>query len=132
MLSTKATFPKLNTVWLTLTLGAAGVIAALMNILGQFDVFLWYLSIIFIPVAGVLIIDRLFIRPSAYKLDTLTNNIQLNTPAFLAWAIGAIFAILADRGILPTPTGIGAMDALILSGGLYFIFAKFFARRSAV
>lgn len=132
VLSTKATFPKLNTMWLTLTLGAAGVIAALMNILGRFDVFLWYLSIVFIPVAGVLIIDRLFIRSSVYKLETLENNTQLNIPAFLAWAIGAIFAILADRGILPTPTSIGAMDALILSGALYFLFAiitKFFSKR---
>ena len=131
VLSTKATFPKLNTKWLTIILGAAGVIAALMNILDQFDVFLWYLSIIFIPVAGVLIIDRLFVRPSAYNLETLSKNSQLNTPAFLAWAIGAIFAILADRAVLPTPTGIGAMDALILSGVLYFLFAKVFAQKLA-
>ena len=131
VLSTKATFPKLNTKWLTIILGAAGVIAALMNILDQFDVFLWYLSIIFIPVAGVLIIDRLFVRPSAYNLETLSKNSQLNTPAFLAWAIGAIFAILADRAVLPTPTGIGAMDALILSGVLYFVFAKVFAQKLA-
>ena len=131
VLSTKATFPKLNTKWLTIILGAAGVIAALMNILDQFDVFLWYLSIIFIPVAGVLIIDRLFVRPSAYNLETLSKNSQLNTPAFLAWAIGAIFAILADRAVLPTPTGIGAMDALILSGILYFVFAKVFAQKLA-
>ena len=79
----------------------------------------------------MLIIDRLFIRPSAYNLETLSKNSQLNSPAFLAWAIGAIFAILADRAVLPTPTGIGAMDALILSGLLYFIFAKVFARKLA-
>ena len=126
VLSTKATFPKLNTKWLTIILGAVGVIAALMNILGAFETFLWYLSIIFIPVAGVLMVDRLLLRPSIYNLETLTDNNRLNLTAFLAWAIGAVFAILADRGIMPTLTKIGAMDALILSAVLYFILSKIF------
>lgn len=119
VLSTKATFPTLNTKWLTIGLGAIGVVAALMNILSQFETFLWYLSILFIPVAGVLIIDRLLLRPAAYNLETLADNNTLNVPAFIAWAIGAILAILADRGVVPTVTGIGAMDALLLSAILY-------------
>lgn len=131
VLSTKATFPKLNTRWLTIGLGVVGVVAALLNILGAFEVFLWYLSIIFIPVAGVLIIDRFFIRPNIYNLETLSNNNVLNVPAFTAWVIGAVVAILADRGTLPNLTGIGAMDALILSAILYFIFAKFVSRKTA-
>ena len=125
VLSTKATFPKLNTKWLTIGLGVIGVVAALLNILGAFEVFLWYLSIIFIPVAGVLIIDRFFIRPKVYNLETLSDNNRLNIPAFIAWVIGAVVAILADRGTIPNLTGIGAMDALILSAVLYFVFAKF-------
>ena len=125
VLSTKATFPKLNTKWLTIGLGVVGVIAALLNILGAFEVFLWYLSIIFIPVAGVLIIDRFFIRPKVYNLEKLSDNNTLNVPAFTAWGIGAVVAILADRGAIPNLTGIGAMDALLLSAVLYFIFAKF-------
>jgi len=127
VLSTKATFPKLNTKWLTIGLGIAGVAAALMNILGAFQTFLWYLSIIFIPVAGVLMVDRFFIRPDIYNLATLEDNKSLNTPAFLAWAIGAVAAILADRGAVPNLTGIGAMDAFALSAVLYFIFAKLFS-----
>ena len=130
VLSTKATFPNLNTKWLTIGLGVIGVVAALLNILGAFEIFLWYLSILFIPVAGVLIIDRCFIRPKAYNLDTLKRNTRLNVPAFIAWAIGALVAILADRGTLPNLTGIGAMDALILSALLYFIFARFAARQA--
>lgn len=131
VLSTKATFPNLNTKWLTIVLGVIGVVAALMNILGAFEVFLWYLSIIFIPVAGVLIIDRFFIRPKIYKLDTLSNNNTLNAPAFVAWAIGAAAAILSDRGTLPNITGIGALDALVLSAVLYFVSAKILARKNA-
>lgn len=131
VLSTKATFPNLNTKWLTIGLGVLGVVAALLNILGAFETFLWYLSIIFIPVAGVLIIDRFFIRPQVYNLETLANNNVLNIPAFIAWAIGAIVAIMADRGAIPNLTGIGAMDALILSAVLYFIFAKVRSRKAA-
>lgn len=130
VLSTKATFPNLNTKWLTIGLGVIGVVAALLNILGAFEIFLWYLSIIFIPVAGVLIIDRCFIRPKAYNLDTLKRNNRLNVPAFIAWAIGAFVAILADRGTITNLTGIGAMDALILSALLYFLFARFAARQA--
>jgi len=131
VLSVKATFPTLNTKWLTIILGVVGVVVALMNILGVFQTFLWYLSIIFIPVAGVLMIDRLFIRPDVYNLKTLESNTTLNVPAFLAWGIGAVVAILADRGTIPNLTGIGAIDALLLSAVLYFVFAKLFGRRKA-
>lgn len=124
VLGIKATFPKMNTSWLTVLLGIAGVIAALLNILGQFELFLWYLSIVFIPVAGVLIVDRFLVRPRRYKLETLKDNNRLNVPAFIAWAIAAVIAILADRGSVPTLTNIGAMDALLLSGILYFAFSK--------
>ena len=131
VLSVKATFPKLNTKWLTISLGAVGVLAALMNILGGFQTFLWYLSIIFIPVAGVLIVDRLFIRPTVYTLETLGDNSTLNLTAFIAWAVGAIFAILADRGVLPTFTKIGAMDALILSAILYIVLSWILRKKDA-
>ena len=128
VLSVKATFPKLNTKALTIMLGLIGAMIALLDILGAFEVFLWYLSIIFIPVAGVLIIDRFFIHSDRYKLDTLKENKKINAPAFMAWAIGAVVAIFADRGTLPNLTTIGTLDALILSAMLYFIFAKLYAR----
>ena len=131
VLSTKATFPKLNTKLLTVGLGILGVVAALMNILDQFADFLWYLSIIFIPVAGVIIIDRLLLRPKKYTLETLQNNRGINLPAFVAWAIGAIFAILADRGIGPDITNVGAMDALILTAIMYFLLSKISLRMRA-
>jgi len=124
VLSTKATFPKLNTKLLTIVLGIVGVVAALLNILDQFAGFLWYLSIIFIPVAGVIIIDRLLLRPKSYNLETLQDNHEINLTAVSAWAIGAAFAILADRGVVPTLTKVGAMDALVLSAVLYFALSK--------
>jgi len=123
VLGTKATFPKLKTLALTLGLGAIGVIAALMNILDSFVTFLFYLSVIFIPVAGVLMIDALFIRPKLYKIETLENNRALNWKGFIAWLVGAIIALLASESIIPTLTKIAAMDAVILSAIVYLILA---------
>lgn len=123
VLGTKATFPKLKTVALTIGLGAIGVLAALMDILDGFITFLFYLSVIFIPVAGVLIIDALFVRPKAYRIEALENNRALNWKGFAAWAVGAVFAVLASEEILPTITKIAAMDAVILSGLVYVILA---------
>lgn len=123
VLGVKATFPKLKTIALTIGLGAVGVLAALMNILDGFITFLFYLSVIFIPVAGVLIIDALFIRPDVYRIETLNDNRALNWKGFTAWAVGAVFAVLASEAVLPTLTKIAAMDAVILSGLLYIALA---------
>ncbi|MEP3653279.1 MAG: cytosine permease [Litorimonas sp.] len=123
VLGMKATFPKLKTIFLTIALGVIGVAAALMNILDSFITFLFYLSVIFIPVAGVLIIDALLIRPSIYKIETLENNRTLNWKAFAAWAVGAVIAVLASDGFIPTLTKIPALDAVILSGVLYIALA---------
>lgn len=123
VLSTKATFPKLKTLSLTIGLGAIGVIAALLNILDGFVTFLFYLSVIFIPVAGVLIIDALFIRPNAYQIQTLEDNRGLNWKGFAAWAVGAVYAIVASEGYVLPLTKIAAMDAVLLSGILYIVLA---------
>lgn len=123
ILSVKATFPKLNSRWLAIGLGVVGVIAALMNILDSFVTFLFYLSVIFIPVAGVIIIDWAFIRPGAYTISALNQNRTINAPGFVAWAIGAVFAVLASEELLPTLTGIAAMDAVILAGVVYIALA---------
>jgi cytosine permease len=123
VLGVKATFPKLQTVALTIGLGVIGVGAALLNILDGFITFLFYLSVIFIPVAGVLIIDALLIRPGLYRIETLSENRAFNWKGFTAWAVGAVFAVLASEGLIPTLTNIAAMDAVVLSGVLYIALA---------
>lgn len=119
VLGSKATFPKLDEKWLTIGLGALGVLAALMNILDHFITFLFYLSVIFIPVAGVLIIDAFIVRPQQYQIDSLKQNRRINVKAFLAWSVGALIAVLASETIIGTLTGIAAIDALMVSGLLY-------------
>lgn len=123
VLGMKATFPKLKTVLLTIALGVIGVAAALMNILDNFINFLIYLSVIFIPVAGVLMIDALLIRPKAYRIETLENNRSLNWKGFVAWAVGAAIAILASEGITQPLSKIAAIDAVLLSAIIYIALA---------
>lgn len=119
ILGTKATFPKLNSIWLAIGLGAIGVIAALMNLLDNFIPFLIFLSDIFIPVAGVIIIDALMVRRDDYHIDTLTDNRSFNWPGLTAWALGAGFALMISNGLISSPTGITSVDAIIVAGGVY-------------
>ena len=118
-LSTQATFTNLNSKAVILALGAIGIVAALMNILDSFVTFLFYLSIIFVPVAGVIMSDYLFIRPNAYTIETLDQHSRLNVKGFAAWSLGAILTLLTAEGIVPALTGIAAIDAILLSGGVY-------------
>ncbi|MEO1041623.1 MAG: cytosine permease [Pseudomonadota bacterium] len=123
LLGIKATFPNLPTQALTLFLGGVGVIAGALNLLENFITFLFYLSVIFIPVAGVLLADFFVIRRDSYKIDTLTENRAFNPKAFLSWVIGAVIAILMSNSILPSITGMAAVDAAAMSGFLYTFFA---------
>lgn len=123
ILGTKATFPKLNSTWLAIGLGAVGVIAALMNLLDNFIPFLIFLSDIFVPVAGVIIIDALLMRRADYHIDTLTDNRTFNWAGLIAWAIGAGFALMISHGLIPSPTGITSIDAILLAGLSYMALA---------
>ena len=121
VLGTKATFPNINSKVLTLGLATLGVGAALMNILDSFVMFLFYLSVIFVPVAGVIMVDFLLIRPKSYVIDTLTNNRAFNVKGFAAWSAGALFAVLGSEALIPTLTGAAALDAMILSAVIYAV-----------
>ena len=119
VLSTKATFPKLGSVLLTLGLGAFGIIAGALNLLDYFVTFLFYLSIIFVPVAGVILVDYFLIRPDRYRIETLAANTSFNLKGFATWAVGAAVSILMSEGLIPSLTGMAAMDAALLTGILY-------------
>ena len=108
---------------LSAVVGAAGVVAALMNILDSFITFLFYLSVVFIPVAGVIMSDYLLIRPERYRIESLDDNRGLNAKGFLAWAMGAIFAVLASEAVIPSPSGVAAVDAVVLTGIVYLALA---------
>lgn len=123
VLSIKATFPKLNQALLILGLGVFGAGAALLNLLDFFVVFLIYLSIVFIPVAGVVIADYALVRRNAYRIETLDQNRKFAPKAFGAWAIGAIASLILYYYPGFSPSGIAAIDAIVLTAIAYLVLA---------
>ena len=90
-----------------------------MNLLNNFIPFLIFLSDIFVPVAGVIIIDALLMRREDYHIDTLADNRAFNMAGLTAWAIGAGFALMISHGVMPSPTGIASIDAISLAAISY-------------
>jgi cytosine permease len=119
VLSTTATFPKLNTTAVTVCLGLLGIFVALLNLLDNFITFIFYLSVIFVPVAGIIISDYLFIRPHAYNIESLSDNRSIAPKGFIAWLLSAVYAILSTESLIPSPSGIAAIDAIFLAGIIY-------------
>ena len=78
VLGVTASFPRLSARTVTVVLGVIGVTAGLMNILDSFVTFLFYLSVVFIPVAGVIIVDHFIARPEAYRVTEIEDNQPLN------------------------------------------------------
>lgn len=119
VLSVEATFPKAQGTLVTIGLGALGVGAAFLNILDSFLIFLGVLAVIFVPVAGVIVTDYLFVRRDVYSADTLNANQALSMPAFVSWAAGAVLAALVSNGMVGTVLGVGVLDSIFLSALLY-------------
>ncbi|MEL7022161.1 MAG: cytosine permease [Pseudomonadota bacterium] len=117
------------TLKLTLALGVLGTLAAFLNILDRFLDFLFYLSIVFVPVAGVIVVDHFLARPAAYQETYLDEVDAVSPTALMAWAAGSGVALAGAGGWL-TVSGIAALDAMVVSASLYLILTRF--RRSSV
>lgn len=124
MLSLEATWPKCKGRGLTCLVGLIGVLAAFLNILDMFISFLVFLAAIFVPVAGIIIADYLFIKPQKYCISTLENNFKFSKPAFIAWSLGAALSVLSDISWVPSVTSIKVLDAILLSAMIYVILYK--------
>lgn len=130
VLSIKATFPDLNRSLLIIGLGVFGAGAALLNLLDVFVVFLIYLSIIFIPVAGIVIMDYMFVRRADYRIEQLEQNRKFAPVAFCAWFIGAAVSLLMYWGVLQSPSKIEAIDAIVLTAISYLVLSWLSSRAS--
>ena len=93
-LSIEATIPSTENRLLIVVLGALGTVAAFLNILDYFLTFLFYLGIVFVPVAGVIAVDHFFARPSAYFDDLAAAERSVSPTALAAWAAGTVVALL--------------------------------------
>ena len=123
MLSVEATWPALNNRILVIVLGALGTGAAFMNILDAFLTFLFYLAIVFVPVAGVVAVDYLFTRRSAYHEEREARQEDLRLTALGSWVAGAVVALLGAEGIV-TLSGVAALDAMIVAALTYAIASR--------
>ncbi len=124
VLSVKSTFSQANEKALTLVLGLFGFIAALFNLLDYFINFLVVLSTIFVPVAGVILIDFFLFQKSQYQANKLADNNHYNIAALLAWAVGAGYASLLILFGLPGISSIEVLDSIALTGLVYWLASK--------
>ena len=119
VLGVTASFPSVSARTVTVVFGVIGVTAGLMNILDSFATFLFYLSVVFIPVAGVIIVDHFIARPQAYRVTEVEDNQPLNRWGLLAWFMGAAVALAASEGFIGSLTRVAALDAMLTTAVLY-------------
>ena len=129
VLGTKATFPALNHSGLIVFYGLVGFIVAQFNIIDFLGDFLYYLSILFVPVAGIILVDYYLHRKDAYREETLAKNPSFNAPALSVWAIGVLIGIGGDQGLVPSLFGVSAIDSIVLAIVLYWVVTKLTAKK---
>jgi cytosine permease len=122
-LSVESTVPDLPNVLLIIALGSLGTIAAFFNILDYFLTFLFYLAIVFVPVAGVIAVDYLVLRRSAYHEQRIELQQDFRPEAVISWAVGACIALAGSLGWISF-TSIAAIDAMLASAATYFLLTK--------
>lgn len=120
LLSVQSTTTTLSHKRLTLLLGALGTVAAFLNILNEFMTFLFYLSIIFVPVAGVVSVDYLFLRRDSYHGNSVGSLERLRPDAMISWALGACVSLLGSHDLFRL-SGIAAVDAMLVSAFAYIL-----------
>lgn len=123
-LSVEATFPKTENKLLIVMLGVLGTVAAFANILDYFLTFLFYLAVVFVPVAGVIAVDHFFARRAAYFEDLHAAQRDVSPIALVAWAAGSIVALLGAEAVIEL-TGVAALDAMIVSALCYAVLSRF-------
>jgi cytosine permease len=117
-LSVEAAEPRFRREMATLACGLGGTLVAFLQILDHFLTFLFYLSIVFVPVASIIIIDFFFVRPADYLGSPGAAVKQAEPTALLAWGAGACVAVLGSAGYLRI-SGIAAVDAMAVAAVVY-------------
>lgn len=130
MLSVESTAQNLNNTILIIVLGSLGTLAAFFNILDYFLTFLFYLAIIFVPVAGVIAVDYLLLRRSAYHDERLQLQEKIRVEAVVCWVLGAGVALSGSLGWISL-SGIAAIDAMLVAGISYYILFRIRGRSAS-
>ncbi|GAB3278482.1 cytosine permease [Parahaliea aestuarii] len=123
MLSVESTLPRLNNRALILVCGALGTVAAFFNILDYFLEFLFYLSIAFVPVSGVIAVDYCLCRRNAFHGARIGQLQQARWSAIVAWLAGATVALMGSWGWFAL-SSIAALDAVLVASALYYLLQR--------
>ncbi len=123
-LGVEATFPRLGNRLSIILLGVFGTAAAFLDILDYFLTFLFYLAIVFVPVAGVIAVDYLLARRDAFHGQLHSLQRDYSPTALAAWALGATVALLGAEELLRI-SGIAALDAMLVSALAYAVLSRF-------
>ena len=101
----------------TLCLGVLGIAAAAMNITTWFIDFLIYLSIAFIPIAGIMLV-HFYTALQPVPQDALTPSAiegsKSNSQAIIAW-VASLAVALAEMQTAITLSGVMSIDLLAFS-----------------
>ena len=128
-LAFKASFTRQKGSAPVIVAGCIGVVAASFNILDRFLDFLLYLSMAFVPVAGVILVDYTLVGRSRYERPLeAPRERDWSYRALGAWMSGAAASLLAERLGL-TLTSVPACDALAVAALAYWILSKLWAPR---
>lgn len=122
-LSIGAAAPRTRRDVTTVVCGLAGTLTAFMQILDHFLTFLFYLSIVFVPIASIIVVDFFVIRPGAYVGAAIQSVRPVEPIALIAWGMGACIAILGSSGYLRL-SGIAAVDAMLVAGFVYVVLRR--------
>jgi len=117
-LSIGAAAPRTHRGLTTMVCGVVGTFTAFMQILDHFLTFLFYLSVVFVPIAAIIAVDFFLIRPTAYLGSASAHVKPVEPAALLAWGLGAAVAVLGSTGYLRL-SGIAAVDAMLVSGFVF-------------
>lgn len=122
-LAFKASFPRLDGAAPVVFGGCIGVVAASFDILDHFLDFLLYLSMAFVPVAGVVLVDYYVVGRNRYERPLVCCERDWSYRALGAWMSGAAVSLLAERVGL-TLTSVPACDALAVAALAYWVLSK--------
>jgi len=78
---------------------------------------------VFVPVTGVMAVDYLLLRKSAYHENRIAQEKSVRPLAVGAWLFGAFVALVASWEWVEL-SGIAAVDAMLVAALSYYVLAR--------
>jgi cytosine permease len=122
-------FKKLKKWHITVISGVIGILLALLGIYDNFISFLSVIGILIPPMGGVIAVDYYLFKKKQYDTSNLSNLVNIRYLAFASWIIGSAVSLLTTYTSL-TITTVSAFDGLVFAAVAHFIFMKYIKEES--